>query len=153
VTPSRRTYLKVILDAIFGPLNFRGEITWLRTTTHNDAKRWSPNADIILYYGKTDQVTWNPVHPPHSDAYIEDKYRHVENGRRYRLDNMTSPNPRPNLTYEWMGHAPPPNGWRYSRETMQKLWRTPRPQPPRRSHSRTQPACHQPAEPGGSLLE
>src|SRR5437899_362697 len=34
---------------------------------------------------------------------------------------MTSPNPRPNMMYEWKGHAYPPNGWRYSKETMAKL--------------------------------
>jgi DNA modification methylase len=120
--PTASHYLKVILDAIFSPLSFRGEITWLRTTTHNDAKRWSPNSDIILYYGKTDAVTWNPVHLPHSEQYLASKYRYVDpDGRRYRLDNMTSPNPRPNLTYEWNGHAPPPNGWRYSRDKMAEL--------------------------------
>lgn len=120
--PTASHYLKVVLDAIFGPTNFRGEITWVRTTTHNDAKRWSPNADILLYYGKTDRVTWNPVHTAHSDEYVASKYRFQDpDGRRYRLDNMTSPNPRPNLTFEWMGHAPPPNGWRYSRDTMQRL--------------------------------
>ncbi|AVE00430.1 DNA methylase [Streptomyces phage OzzyJ] len=120
--PTASHYLKVVLDAIFGPENFRGEVTWVRTTTHNDAKRWSPNADIILYYGRTDSVTWNPVHAEHRAEYIADKYRMTDaQGRRYMLDNMTSPNPRPNLTYEWMGHEPPPNGWRYSRETMQRL--------------------------------
>lgn len=120
--PTASHYLKVILDAIFGPKMFRGEITWLRTTTHNDAKRWSPNADILLYYGKTDDVVWNPQHADHSVEYIEAKYRSMDpDGRRYMLDNITSPNPRPNLTYEWMGHEPPPNGWRYSRDTMQRL--------------------------------
>jgi DNA modification methylase len=120
--PTASHYLKVALDAVFGPENFRGEITWVRTTTHSDAKRWSPNADIILYYGKSNTVTWNPVYVPHAEAYVEGKYRHTDpDGRRYRLDNMTSPNPRPNLTYEWKGHAPPTNGWRYSKETMAKL--------------------------------
>lgn len=120
--PNASHYLKVMLDEVFGMANFRSEITWLRTTTHNDAKRWSPNADVILYYGKTGNVTWNPVHARHSDAYLASKYRYVDaSGRRFRLDNMTSPNPRPNLTYEWKGHAPPPNGWRYSPETMARL--------------------------------
>ncbi|MEI8240359.1 MAG: site-specific DNA-methyltransferase [Actinomycetota bacterium] len=120
--PTASHYLKVILDAVFGIENFRSEITWVRTTTHNDAKRWSPNADVILYYGKSDSVTWNPVHLPHSPEYVSAKYKFDDgDGRRYMLDNMTSPNPRPNLTYEWKGHAPPPNGWRYSRETMQQL--------------------------------
>lgn len=120
--PTASHYLKVMLDAIFGPVNFRSDITWLRTTTHNDAKRWSPNADHLLYYGKTGAVTWNPVHLAHSEDYVEGKYRFTDpDGRRYRLDNMTSPNPRPNLTYEWQGHPPPAKGWRYSKETMAKL--------------------------------
>ncbi len=120
--PTMSHYLKVMLDAIFGARYFRGEITWLRTTTHNDAKRWSPNADIILYYAKSDAFTWNPVHTAHTDRYVQSKYRHDDgDGRLYRLDNMTSPNPRPNLTYEWMGHEPPANGWRYSRERMAEL--------------------------------
>ncbi|MBA2364576.1 MAG: restriction endonuclease, partial [Chloroflexia bacterium] len=120
--PTASHYLKIVMDAIFGPTNYRGEITWKRTTTHNDAKRWSPNADILLYYGKTDQVIWHPQHAPHSVRYVADKYRYRDpDGRLYALDNMTSPNPRPNLTYEWKGFPPPPNGWRYSRETMAKL--------------------------------
>ena len=115
-------YLKVLLDAVFGPENFRSEITWVRTTTHNDAKRWSPNSDIILYYGKTTNVTWNPVHLPHNPEYVSDKYRFDDgDGRMYGLWDMTSPNPRPNLTYEWKGHQPPPNGWRYSVERMTEL--------------------------------
>ena len=120
--PTMSHYLKVLLDAIFGAERFRGEVTWLRTTTHNDAKRWSPNADILLYYGKAAAVTWNVAYSEYDPAYIESKYRYTEpDGRRYRLDNMTSPNPRPNLTYEWKGHQPPQNGWRFSRETMELL--------------------------------
>src|SRR5687767_8208847 len=34
--------------------------------------------------------------------YIAERYRHQDgDGRRYMLDNMTSPNPRPNMMYEW----------------------------------------------------
>lgn len=120
--PTASHYLKIMLDAIFGPTNFRSEITWERTTTHNDAKRWSPNSDVILYYGKTDTVTWNPVYSSHRPEYVADKYRFDDgDGRKYGLWDITSPNPRPNLTYEWHGHQPPANGWRYSRETMQRL--------------------------------
>jgi len=120
--PTMSHYLKVMLDAIFGPERFRGEITWLRTTTHNDAKRWSPNADILLYYSKGAEPTWNPVFTEYTDKYVAEKYRHTDaDGRVYRLDNMTSPNPRPNLTFEWQGHQPPTNGWRYSRDRMAEL--------------------------------
>jgi adenine-specific DNA-methyltransferase len=48
-------------------------------------------------------------------------------GRVFQPDNLTSPNPRPNLTYEVIHPstgkpvATPKNGWRYSRETMAEL--------------------------------
>lgn len=120
--PTAAHYLKILMDSVFGPENFRSEITWQRTNVHNDAKRWAPVADIILYYGKSSTVTWNPVYLPHDEAYLKTKYRHLDaNGRRYRLDNMTSPNPRPNMMYEWKGHSSPAMGWRYSQDTMAKL--------------------------------
>ncbi len=120
--PTASHYLKVLMDAILDPRNFRGEITWRRTGTHSDAKRWSPVADVLLHYSKTGGFTWNPLHLPHSAEYVADKYRfHEPDGRRYGLWDMTSPKPRPNMMYEWKGHASPPLGWRYSRETMAKL--------------------------------
>lgn len=120
--PTSGHYLKVLLDAVFGPENFRGDITWQRTGTHSDAKRWSPVADTLLHYSRGDEYIWNPLFTPHSEEYIEDKYRFRDaDGRRYMLDNMTSPKPRPNMMYEWKGHASPPFGWRYSTTTMAEL--------------------------------
>ena len=121
--PAASHYLKVLMDSIFGPRNFRNEITWQRTNVHNDAKRWGTVADTILYYGRSHDVVWNPPLVPHTEAYLASKYTHDDDDGRgvYRLDNMTSPNPRPNMMYEWKGHASPPYGWRYSKETMTKL--------------------------------
>lgn len=120
--PTAGHYLKVLMDAVFGPINFVNEIVWKRTTTHSDAKRWSRVSDTLLYYGKTQDVVWNPQYLPHTEEYLADKYHYRDrDGRHFTLDNLTSPNPRPNLTYEWKGHPPPRMGWRYSRETMAKL--------------------------------
>jgi site-specific DNA-methyltransferase (adenine-specific) len=120
--PTASHYLKVILDTIFGAQNYRNEIVWQRTNVHSDSKTWSHVSDIIFFYSKSGHFTWNPIYLPHSEEYVDDKYRYRDDdGRAYTLDNMTSPNPRPNMMYEWKGHASPPNGWRYSRETMAKL--------------------------------
>lgn len=35
--------------------------------------------------------------------------------------DIASPNPRPNLTFEWKGYAVPRNGWRYERAAMERL--------------------------------
>jgi site-specific DNA-methyltransferase (adenine-specific) len=118
-------YLKLVMDALFHPENFRSEVTWKRTNIHNDSKDWSDVADILLYYVKDaggGRYIWNPIYLKHEDAYVKTKYRYDDgDGRLYRLDNMTSPNPRPNMMYEWNGFPCPPMGWRYSKETMAKL--------------------------------
>lgn len=120
--PTASHYLKMLMDAVFGPQSFRSEIIWKRTTSHSDAKRWSPVSDTLLYYSKSGNATWNPQHAPHGEEYLASKYRYEEaDGRKYRLDNMTSPNPRPNMMYTWKGFPSPPKGWRFSRETMAKL--------------------------------
>lgn len=121
--PTASHYLKTVLDVIFGPENFRNEIVWQRTNVHSDSKTWSRVSDVILFYTVSSSFTWNPQYTEHDPEYVRTKYRHDDKDGRglYRLDNMTSPSPRPNMMYEWQGHAFPPNGWRYSQETMQKL--------------------------------
>jgi len=115
-------YLKVLMDEVFDRSNFRNEIVWKRTTAHSDAHTWSQVTDSILFYTKSSLFTWNPPYMTHNEDYIAAKYTRVDpDGRRYQLDNLTSPNPRPNMTYEWKGFEPPAFGWRYSRETMARL--------------------------------
>lgn len=117
-------YMKVVLDELFGEGGFRNEIIWKRTSGHGDAQRWSPVHESILAYAKNPEASvWNIPREPHDPNYEATKYVHDDNdGRgRYRLDNLTSPNPRPNLTYEWQGFKPPAKGWRYSRATMDEL--------------------------------
>jgi site-specific DNA-methyltransferase (adenine-specific) len=121
--PTASHYLKLLCDAVMGHNNYRSEIIWKRTTTHSDSKRWSANNDTILFYSKTDDFTWNPPYAEHGEEYVADKYRFDDNDGRgaYTLDNMTSPNPRTNMMYEWKGHNWPHKGWRYSKETMAQL--------------------------------
>ena len=119
--PTASHYLKLLMDSINGASNFMAEITWKRTSTHSDSRTFGNVADIILFYG--DQINTNDVRVPYDPEYVARFYRYDDDDGRglYTLDNMTSPNPRPNMTYEWRGHQPPVKGWRYSQETMSKL--------------------------------
>lgn len=119
--PTASHYLKVLMDGIFGPEMFRNEIVWKRTTTHSDSKTWSRVSDTVFFYTKARAFTWLTPREPHSEEYLADKYRYDDGQGKYRLDNMTSPNPRPNMMYEWKGFPYPDKGWRYSKETMAKL--------------------------------
>jgi site-specific DNA-methyltransferase (adenine-specific) len=124
--PTASHYLKVVLDTIFGVENFRNEIIWKRKAgrgeTNNAAIRFGVSTDSILFYAKSKNVLFNRQYTESNPDYIESKFTHVdENGRRYRLDNLTSPNYRPNLTYEYKGYAPPAKGWAVSLERMKQM--------------------------------
>ena len=120
--PSASHYLKLLLDSMFGAESFRTEIVWKRTNVHSDSRTWSRVSDSLLFYSSGASFTWNKPVAPHSDEHIASKYSNVDShGRRFTLSDMTSPAPRPNMMYEWKGFAFPPNGWRYSQETMKRL--------------------------------
>jgi adenine-specific DNA-methyltransferase len=122
LAPNVSHLARVLLDEVFGSDNFRSEIIWKRTTAHADTKDFGTVHDSILCFSKTSSFIWHPQFRPHDASYISSHYTQVDaDGRRYRLDNITSPNPRPNLTYEWKGRQPPAYGWRYSRERMAEL--------------------------------
>jgi adenine specific DNA methylase Mod len=52
--PTASHYLKLLMDAVFGPTNFRNEIIWKRTTAHSNAKQGSKHYgrthDTLLFY-------------------------------------------------------------------------------------------------------
>lgn len=123
--PTASHYLKVVMDIIFGVRNFRDEITWKRSSAHNDAKQgrkaYGSIVDVILYYTKSDNFTFNTQYTPYDEEYLEKFYRHIdENGRRYRLGDLTGPGgaAKGNPSYEVMGVT---RYWRYSEEKMRQL--------------------------------
>ena len=122
--PTASHYLKILLDAVFGKGNFRNEITWKRQSAHNDARhKFSDISDVILFFAKSDKTAFYPIYTAHDESYLEKFYRfNDEDGRgRYRLGDMASPNPRPNMMYEWKGFTWPAKGWRFEVKTMEKL--------------------------------
>ncbi len=126
--PTMSHYLKVLLDAIFGAANLRNEIIWQRTGAKGyQTRRLASNHDVLLFYGKTADSTWNndaafePYREEELDAKTAEKYASKDaSGRRYQLTSLVGPNdPRPNLTYEFLGVT---RRWRWSRERMQAAY-------------------------------
>lgn len=118
-------YIRVeILDKIFGYQNLKGDIVWQRTNSHNDAKNKLPVlTDTIWYYCKSNNSSFKPIYSAHNEDYVSKFYSQDDQDGRglYTLDNMASPNPRPNMMYDWQGFPYPEKGWRYEKTTMQKL--------------------------------
>lgn len=126
--PTASHYLKLILDAVFGPRNFRNEIVWQRTISKSlMTRRLAQNHDTLLCYQKTEDATWNndalfvAYDPDDLDEKTASKYRHRdEQGRLYRLDSLINPNRnRPNLTYEFLGVT---RVWRWTKDRMQRAY-------------------------------
>jgi DNA modification methylase len=90
--PTASHYLKLLMDAVFGPDNFRSEIIWKRTSAHSSAKRWGPVHDVLLYYVKGPRYTWNPLYLPLPQDTIDQWYNNVEpgTGRRFNRADLTA---------------------------------------------------------------
>jgi site-specific DNA-methyltransferase (adenine-specific) len=111
-------YLKILMDAIFGPKNFKNELVWKRFNFHADAKRFGRVTDRILFYTCSNVFTFNKLRIPFAEEYVASKFNHVdEHGRKFRLDNLNPPGGRGPI-YEFHGVTKP---WRFSEERMRQL--------------------------------
>jgi site-specific DNA-methyltransferase (adenine-specific) len=120
--PTASHYLRIILDCIFGERNFINEIIWKRSYGHGDSRKsMGRSHDVIFFYARSDKYLLNRFYHAHDPGYLETFFTHKDERGRYKLENLTSPNPRPNLIYDYKGWPPPAKGWRVRRELMEQL--------------------------------
>jgi adenine specific DNA methylase Mod len=122
------SYIRAVLDEIFGGDNFRNEIVWKRrlgtSSSVHESNRFGVCTDVIFFYAVSERTNMVPQY--NMDAaeyqeYIEAKFTLVdEKGRRFHSGDLGNPSPRPNLMYEYKGFKPPKNGWAISREKMEQ---------------------------------
>ncbi|MDR2485920.1 MAG: site-specific DNA-methyltransferase [Treponema sp.] len=60
--PNASHYLKIIMDSIFSEKNFKNELIWSYHRWPAKAKRFQRMHDIILYYTKTEEFTFNQLY-------------------------------------------------------------------------------------------
>src|ERR1019366_2694056 len=77
--PTASHYLKIVLDGVFGKLMYRSEISWKRSSAHNDAKqgRTLPGniRDVIFFYTKSDEWKWTWLYTAYDENYVKDFYK------------------------------------------------------------------------------
>jgi site-specific DNA-methyltransferase (adenine-specific) len=71
-------YLKMLMDAVFGPQHLKNEIIWKRTSAHSSAKRYGPVHDTLLFYARSDDMKWTGAHVEYQDAYVNQRFRTKE---------------------------------------------------------------------------
>ncbi len=131
------SYIRGIMDEIFGRDNFVNQISWRRTGAHNDPQRFGTITDTIFFFARSDNYTWNPQFAERSEDSIATSFSYAEkpdgtivrlkkgqksekDWRLFQSVTLRSPNPRPNLVYEFKGYKPHKNGWSVSRERMEQ---------------------------------
>ena len=117
--PTASHYLKLLLDAVFGPQHFRSEIVWKRSSAHSDTKQGrrlhGHIHDVLFFYTKSDEWTWNPLYTPYDASYVESHYSLVDKstGRRFRAGDLTAAKRGGDTQYEWRVKRPLGSGeWR-----------------------------------------
>lgn len=119
------SYLKVLMDEIFGSENFRNKITWKRRGgSANPTNRLNNVVDYILWYSKTDKFTYKPIFSLEDDNtqnYIKERFNNeLKDGRKYMLapiERNAKLGLRKNLRYEYKGYVPK-YGWMISKEKL-----------------------------------
>jgi site-specific DNA-methyltransferase (adenine-specific) len=121
--PTASHYLKILLDAVFRPENYRNEISWKRSNPKSLNKINFPNCrDVILRYSKGASCTFHKVYTEHNPEYTDKAYRYSDEKGKYRLLPLLNPNDnRPNLTYEFLGVK---RVWRWTKERMEEAYKS-----------------------------
>ena len=122
------SFMRLILDELFGVQNHVNEIIWKRTTAHGDAKQGAKRYDVvhdtILFYVKdSSKYQWKTQYVPFSDEQIKQQYNKIDDdGRLYRLVTPTAAKPGGDTSYPWKGVTPPKGRfWAYSKKKMKEF--------------------------------
>lgn len=109
--PTASHYLKMVMDAIFGRKRFQAEITWQRTSSHND-RVFGNVCDTILFYGSAPVDTTDnrlPLNP----EYVQKHYRHKDARGVWRSHDLTGPRTSSGESGKpWRGYDPASYGGR-----------------------------------------
>jgi len=122
--PTASHYLKLVLDAIFGPTSFCNEIIWRRTASHNLNKRFGPVHDVILFYVKSDEYTFNIEYRPYAKGHVESYFKGRDERGRYWTNALTGAGTRRGDSGKpWRGYDPTKRGrhWAVPGELVDRL--------------------------------
>lgn len=122
--PTASHYLKLLMDAVFGVVNFRNEINWVRTNAHNfKSQFWPKVSDIIFYYSKSSDYVWNVQYQAYSAKQLKRYKTDKDSGRVVTGQDLTLTGGSEARRFEWRGANPSTNrAWGYSIEKLEKLW-------------------------------
>jgi DNA modification methylase len=121
--PAASHYLKILMDAVFGPANYLNDITWERFNFHADAHRWGRLHDVVLCFAKSaGKHLYTTQRKGYDEKYIKSHFKKDRDGRLYRLDNALAAGQGPARVFFGKTLKPKTGThWRWSQENIDKL--------------------------------
>src|SRR3990167_8500434 len=123
------SYIRLVLEEIFGNDNFHNEIIWQRSSSGKTiSKNLSRDTDTIFWFSKSDSYALNPIFQPLSNTTIAMYSMDDNDGRgKYRLYPLQKTGgPGPETTYDFKDNKGrtwkcPRKGWRMKFEKLKAL--------------------------------
>jgi len=103
------SYIRSVLDEVFGKEQYVTEIAWKRTTAHFTAERFAAIHDSIYQYSKSGKFVFNKPELAHDEEYLEVKYKYKDEKGNFRLSDASGAGQGPPRTFEGR-NIPPPKG-------------------------------------------
>ncbi len=120
------SYVKLLLDEVFGKNNFLNEIIWQGTTgdTSSKNKKFIKSHDTLLFYEKTlKNHKWNDRYQEMNEGGLK-PYKYQDEIGRYRWTDSSNPGKKGYIYSLGFGEKMPKNGYRMPKETAQKWLKT-----------------------------
>ena len=116
------SYIRLIMDEIFGKNNFRNEIIWRRKKGTSTSITLSNSHDLIYFYTNSKKYFYEQQYENYDEEYIKKTYNKEDEKGRYRIhDLVASPNLGGNSPrYDYKGFIPKTR-WLISKENLLKL--------------------------------
>ena len=118
--PNVNHLVRMVADEIFGSGYFANEIVWRRAFGHSDSSRYGIIHDLIFFYGKSENRTWNTVLQKPDKDYVDtffDQYDEQRSERYQRISLSAAGLSGGGYKYEYKGVT---TLWRCPIETLKK---------------------------------
>jgi adenine specific DNA methylase Mod len=106
--PTASHYLKLLMDAVFEPQNFRNEIIWERTTGRKSGRQYGRVHDVLLFFAQNSSNVWNPPTVPQTEESAKGHDLLRDDDGVYRLSDLTGAGQGPARDFGGRVIEPPP---------------------------------------------
>lgn len=122
--PTASHYLKLLLDGVFGPTNYKADITWGRTNARGTSGKWPWLHDVILHYQKSDQAKFRAQKAKSLKTKAPHTLIKRDDGEKYNTFELTGAGTTKDgeSGRPWRGFDPSPLGrhWGYAHKQLEE---------------------------------